>query len=95
MRALGYNVALHRTLAFAFGAFIAALAGILSVWWNLQISPGLDRPRRDDRRPRSSPSSAASSASEGAWVGALVFALLDNYDPHEIGASSARSGSTP
>lgn len=39
MRALGYNVALHRTLAFAFGAFIAALSGILSVWWNTRIDP--------------------------------------------------------
>lgn len=34
MRALGYNVALHRTLAFAAGAFIASFAGILSVWSN-------------------------------------------------------------
>ncbi len=39
MRALGYNVALHRTLAFTFGAFIAALSGILSVWWNSRIDP--------------------------------------------------------
>lgn len=39
MRALGYDVALHRTIAFTFGAFIAALSGILSVWWNTRIDP--------------------------------------------------------
>ena len=40
MRALGFNVTLHRTLAFAVGAFIAAVAGVLSVWYNQRISPG-------------------------------------------------------
>jgi branched-chain amino acid transport system permease protein len=78
MRALGYNVTLHRTLAFAAGALIAAIAGILSVWYNRRISPG----------------SIALGQTidvlviavigglyrlEGAWVGGLFFALLDNY----------------
>ena len=78
MRALGYNVTLHRTLAFAAGALIAAIAGILSVWYNRRISPG----------------SIALGQTidvlviavigglyrlEGAFVGALFFALLDNY----------------
>ncbi|TML47114.1 MAG: branched-chain amino acid ABC transporter permease, partial [Actinobacteria bacterium] len=36
---LGYNVTLHRTLAFAFGAFISSLAGILFVWWNDHVDP--------------------------------------------------------
>ena len=40
MRALGYNVELHRTLAFGVGAFIAGIAGILFTWWNGNISPG-------------------------------------------------------
>ena len=40
MRALGFNVTLHRTLAFGVGAFIAAVAGVLSVWYNQRISPG-------------------------------------------------------
>jgi branched-chain amino acid transport system permease protein len=77
MRALGYNVALHRTVAFAAGAFIAAIAGVLSVWWNTRISPG----------------SIALAQTidvlviavigglfrlEGAWVGAILFAVLDN-----------------
>jgi branched-chain amino acid transport system permease protein len=78
MRALGFNVTLHRTLAFGVGAFIAAVAGILSVWYNQRISPG----------------SIALGQTidilviavigglyrlEGAWVGAIFFALLDNY----------------
>jgi len=40
MAALGYNVTAHRILAYGFSAFIAALAGILLVWFNRQISPG-------------------------------------------------------
>ena len=78
MRALGFNVTLHRTLAFGVGAFIAAVAGVLSVWYNQRISPG----------------SIALGQTidilviavigglfrlEGAWVGAIFFALLDNY----------------
>jgi len=39
MAALGVNVALHRALAFTAAGFIAALAGILHVWWNGQIDP--------------------------------------------------------
>jgi branched-chain amino acid transport system permease protein len=39
MSSLGYSVALHRTLAFAFGAFIAAVAGVLFVWWNGHVDP--------------------------------------------------------
>ena len=39
MSSLGYSVALHRTLAFAFGAFMAAIAGVLFVWWNGHVDP--------------------------------------------------------
>ena len=45
MASLGYNVALHRTLAFGIGAFIAAIGGVLYAWWFGQLSPttmGLD-----------------------------------------------------
>ena len=60
MRALGFNVRLHRTLAFTFAAFIAAFAGILAVWYNRRISPGsiwgahvpLGRHSRDDSTKR-------------------------------------------
>jgi branched-chain amino acid transport system permease protein len=39
MSSLGYSVALHRTLAFTFGAFMASVAGVLFVWWNGHVDP--------------------------------------------------------
>ena len=33
MASLGYNVALHRTLAFGIGGLVAALGGVLYAWW--------------------------------------------------------------
>jgi branched-chain amino acid transport system permease protein len=78
MASLGYRVALHRMLAFGFAGFVAAVGGVLFVWWNGQIAP----------------SSIGLEATidilviavigglyrlEGAWLGALVFVLLNNY----------------
>ena len=40
MEALGYNVSAHRIAAFVLASFIAAVAGILLVWLNGQVSPG-------------------------------------------------------
>jgi branched-chain amino acid transport system permease protein len=40
MAALGFNVNAHRIAAYAFAAFVAALAGVLQVWNYRQISPG-------------------------------------------------------
>ena len=40
MTSLGYNVPLHRTMAFGFAAFLASISGIFFVWWNNQIAPG-------------------------------------------------------
>jgi len=39
MSSLGYGVALHRTLAFGFGALMASIAGLLFVWWNGHVDP--------------------------------------------------------
>ena len=58
MSSLGFNVPLHRTLAFALAGFVAGFAGVINIWWNGQIDPnsvdhrGDDRPvhRRRDRR---------------------------------------------
>lgn len=78
MNSLGYNVALHRTLAFGVGAFIASLAGVINVWWNGHIDPN----------------SIGLAATldllaiavigglyrlEGAWLGAFAFVLISNY----------------
>ncbi len=78
MRALGYNVPLLRMLAFGLGALIAALAGILSVWWNTRISPGsIDLARTIDVLVIAV--IGGLYRLEGAWVGAIVFAVLDNW----------------
>ena len=88
MSSLGYNVTLHRALAFTFAGFIAALGGVLFVWWNAQIAP----------------STIGLQATidvlviavigglyrlEGAWLGALVFVVINNYAP-DVGLISDR-----
>jgi branched-chain amino acid transport system permease protein len=40
MAALGFNVTAHRIAAYAFASLIAAVAGVLLVWHQAQISPG-------------------------------------------------------
>ena len=78
MRALGFNVALHRTLAFGLAALVAAIAGILSVWYNRRISPGSINLGQTINILVIAVIGGLYRL-EGAWVGALVFALLDNY----------------
>jgi branched-chain amino acid transport system permease protein len=86
MASLGYNVALHRTLAFGIGAFIAALAGVLNAWWFGQLSPttmGLDATIQmlviavigGLRRI------------EGAWLGAIAFLVINNEITNRIPSS--------
>jgi branched-chain amino acid transport system permease protein len=78
MRALGFNVTLHRTLAFGAGAVIAAIAGVLSVWYNQRISPGsISLGQTIDVLVIAVVGGLYRL--EGAWVGAVFFALLDNY----------------
>ena len=40
MNALGYNVVAHRVAAYALAGLIAAVGGILFVWYNGLITPG-------------------------------------------------------
>ncbi len=86
MSSLGYNVALHRTLAFGIGAFIAAVGGVLYAWWFGQLSPtimGLDATIQllviavigGLRRI------------EGAWLGAVAFLVINNEVTNRIPAS--------
>ena len=78
MRALGFDVTLHRTLAFALAAFVAGVAGVLSVFYNNRISPGsIDLAQTIDVLIIAV--IGGLYRLEGAWVGALVYALIDNY----------------
>jgi len=78
MASLGYNVQLHRALAFGMAGFVAGAAGVLNIWWNGQIDP----------------SSISISPTldlliiaviggivhlEGAWLGAFIFLGANVY----------------
>jgi branched-chain amino acid transport system permease protein len=78
MRALGFNVTLHRILAFTLAAFVAAIAGVLSVWYNRRITPGsIELAQTIDVLIIAVVGGLYRL--EGAWVGALTYALIDNY----------------
>jgi branched-chain amino acid transport system permease protein len=71
-------VALHRTLAFTFAAFIASLAGVLYGWWNGVIAP--------DNVGLGATVDLLIVAVigglgrvEGAWLGAFAFIVINNY----------------
>ncbi len=86
MASLGYNVALHRTLAFGIGALVAGIGGVLYAWWFGQLSPtimGLDATIQllviavigGLRRI------------EGAWLGAVAFLVINNEVTNRIPSS--------
>jgi branched-chain amino acid transport system permease protein len=78
MASLGYNVVLHRTIAFGFASFIAAIAGVLFVWWNGHIDPtsiGL----ANTINVLVIAVVGGLYRIEGAWVGAVFFVVLNNY----------------
>jgi branched-chain amino acid transport system permease protein len=78
MSSLGYNVPLHRTLAFGFAAFIAAVAGVLFVWWNGHIDPAtIDLSQTIDVLAIAV--IGGLYRLEGAWLGAFVFVILETY----------------
>jgi branched-chain amino acid transport system permease protein len=78
MGSLGYAVPLHRTLAFGFAAFIAALAGVLYAWWAGQVAPGdVDLPQTINLLIMAVIGGLVRI--EGAWVGAFAFILMQNY----------------
>jgi branched-chain amino acid transport system permease protein len=78
MRALGFDVTRHRILAFGLAAFVAAVAGVLSVWYNRRISPGSIGLNQTINILIIAVIGGLYRL-EGAWVGGLAFALLDNY----------------
>jgi branched-chain amino acid transport system permease protein len=78
MASLGYNVPLHRTVAFGFGAFIASLGGILYVWWSGQVAPGnVDLPETINLLIMAV--IGGLMRIEGAWLGAFAFIVIQNY----------------
>ncbi len=78
MSSLGYTVPLHRTLAFGLASFLAALAGILLVWWQGQIAPG-DIGLQSTLDLLIVAVIGGLTRVEGAWVGALAFIVINNY----------------
>jgi branched-chain amino acid transport system permease protein len=86
MSSLGYNVTLHRTLAFGFAAFLASLAGVLFVWWQGQIAPG-DVYLSSTINLLVMAVIGGMARIEGAWVGALAFLAIDNEVTNTIPAS--------
>ena len=78
MRALGFDVTLHRTLAFGLAAFVAGIAGVLSVFYNTRITPGsINLAQTIDVLIVAV--IGGLYRLEGAWLGALTYALIDNY----------------
>jgi branched-chain amino acid transport system permease protein len=78
MASLGYNVTLHRTIAFAFASLVAGIGGILFVWWNGHIDPAsIDLSATIDVLVIAVVGGLYRL--EGAWVGALFFVVINNY----------------
>ena len=78
MQALGFDVTRHRVGAYAVAGFLAAVGGVLMVWYNGRISPGtigtgaminilIIAVLGGMRHPI------------GAFIGAIVFVLLQNF----------------
>ena len=86
MSSLGYNVPLHRTLAFGLGAFVASLAGILFVWWQGQIAPG-DLGLSATIQLLVIAVIGGLMRVEGAWLGAFAVILIDNQVTNRIPSS--------
>jgi branched-chain amino acid transport system permease protein len=78
MSSLGYNVPLHRTLAFGLAAFFAALSGILYVWWNGQIDPATVGLQGTIDLLIVAVIGGLARV-EGAWLGAFAFIVINNY----------------
>ena len=78
MASLGYNVVAHRIIAFGFASFIAAVGGVLFVWWNGHIDPAtINLGSTIDVLVIAV--IGGLYRIEGAWVGALFFVIINNY----------------
>jgi branched-chain amino acid transport system permease protein len=78
MSSLGFNVPLHRALAFALGGLVAGIGGLLNVWWRGQIDPA---------SIAITPTLilliiaviGGISYFEGAWLGAFIYVMISKY----------------
>jgi branched-chain amino acid transport system permease protein len=78
MSSLGFNVPLHRALAFGFASFVAAVSGILFIWWEGQIAPG-NIGLASTIELLVIAVIGGLTRVEGAWVGAFAFIVINNY----------------
>ena len=83
MASLGYNVTLHRTLAFGIGALIAALSGVLFAWWYGQLSPS-DIGLQATIQLLVIAVIGGLTRIEGAWLGAFAFIWINNEVTNRI-----------
>ncbi|HEY1720971.1 MAG TPA: branched-chain amino acid ABC transporter permease [Magnetospirillaceae bacterium] len=78
MNALGFDVTAHRIAAYTVAGFIAAIGGILMLWYNGRISPG-----SVDVGPMLNILIIAVLGGMrhpiGAFIGAIVFVLVQNF----------------
>lgn len=77
MASLGFNVPLHRTLAFGLGGFMAAVAGLLFVWWNGHVDPASINLGANINGLIIAVIGGLARI-EGAWIGAIFFYAISN-----------------
>jgi branched-chain amino acid transport system permease protein len=77
MAALGFDVPTHRALAFTFAGAVAALAGILFVWWNEHIDPATVNLGASLDLVVIAVLGGMSRL-RGAWIGAFFFVAVEN-----------------
>jgi branched-chain amino acid transport system permease protein len=83
MASLGYNVALHRTLAFGIGALVAAVGGVLFAWWSGQLSPSnIGLPATIELLVIAV--IGGLGRIEGAWLGAFAYIVINNEVTNRI-----------
>lgn len=83
MASLGYNVALHRTLAFGIGALVAAVGGVLFAWWSGQLSPSNIGLQATIELLVIAVIGGLARI-EGAWLGAFAFIVINNEVTNRI-----------
>ncbi len=78
MNALGFNVTAHRVAAYAVAGVLAAIGGVLMVWYNNRVSPG----SASTEMMLNILIIAVMGGMKhpiGAFIGAIVFVLVQNF----------------